>query len=792
MENKEYKQRAKELVKEMSLEEKAGLCSGETCWEIKSIERLKLEPVCIMDGPHGLRKQIGSTDNLGLGVSEPAVCFPTASALACCFDRDLVREVGTAIGEECISAGVSGILGPGINMKRSPLCGRNFEYYSEDPILAGELAAAFIQGAENTGTATSLKHFAVNNQERRRMTVNAVVDERTLREIYLRAFEIAVKKGKPSTIMCSYNKINGTYASENAYLLDQILRKEWNYEGMSVSDWGAVHTRVEGIEAGLDLEMPGNRGINDRKVVQAVKEGRLSIEALNQSAERVTEFILKSMDRKKNQNCDYEGHHILARKAARESMILLKNEDAILPLGQKASVAVLGEFARNPRIQGAGSSKINPIQVDNPLEYMKQSGLSITFSQGYELKEEQKEANRKDAKKQKGTQNQKLREEAVATIQKKDRVIIFAGLPEGYESEGFDRKNLMLPENQNLLIEEICKVHAHVVVVLIGGAPVFLPWRDKVQGILLAYLGGEGMGQAVADILIGKESPSGKLAETWPLSVEDTPCFGNFPGEGHRVVYEEGIYIGYRHYDKTQKAVQYPFGYGLSYTSFSYQDLNVRQQGEQIHLCFTITNTGSITAKEIILFFVRNPEGVVHRPVRELRDFVKVEIKAGETIPIEHLLDSSEWGYYNRLEKRFMTPTGIYEIEIGVSCADPRLVARVSVSGEIEQEPSDIENMPEVEEERIPARPYLLEDSLEDVKHTMVAKLILFFAKYMMKKETKNDKEQMGMMMAAILEMPLYALVTSGGGMISESMMEGILLMLNGKYAKGVWKLIRK
>lgn len=808
------REKAVQLVSQMTLEEKAGLCSGKDCWNTKSVERLELGSIMVSDGPHGLRKQVGAADNLGIGESVPAVCFPTASALACSFDKELVAEVGRAIGEECLQEEVSVILGPGANMKRSPLCGRNFEYYSEDPLVSGELAAGFINGVQSTGVGTSLKHFAVNNQERHRLTVSAVIDERTLRETYLKTYEIAVKKGRPSTVMCSYNRINGVYSSENPKLLQHILREEWGYDGLVVSDWGAVHERALGVAAGLDLEMPGCGGINDAKLCSAVKNGTLSEQALDTAAARVVQQILDGIE-KKQQGYRYskEEHHALAIRAAEESIVLLKNEEQLLPGSTGKTTAVIGAFAKAPRYQGAGSSKINPIQVDTPWEAFLSAGIQAEYAEGYSLRSVGK-------RESKQTEEQEKRiEEACRVAAGKDIVYLFAGLPEGYESEGFDRSDMKLPKEQNRLIEKVSQCNEHVVVILIGGAPMELPWISKVKAVVLTYLCGEGMGTALVNLLLGKRTPCGKLAETWPISLHDVPSKNYFPGKRLTVEHRESIFTGYRYFETAKVPVQFPFGYGLSYVKFEYSNIRVNQSectfGDKIEVSFQIRNGGDVPAKETVFAFVAHKSEIVYLPEQELRGFAKVSLAPGESKEVVLELDTKEFGYYNTLIHDWYAESGSYEIRIGSNVQDVQLKTVLQmVSPEKPQPdfrklaptyyhlPKQNFTVPDTEFEAIYGkpipegdiplkRPYTLENTLEDVSHTWIGKLVMFVAEKLMKKETAAEEEQEGMMLAMIREMPFFALVTSSDGMISEGMMAGILELLNGHFVRGIKKVIK-
>lgn len=532
------------LISQMTLEEKAGLCSGLDFWNTKSIERLGIPSVMVTDGPHGLRKQQGDADHLGLNNSVPATCFPSAVGLASSWDRDLIFRVGEALGTECQVENVAVLLGPGNNIKRSPLNGRNFEYFSEDPFLASVMAASHVKGVQSQGVGTSLKHYAANNQEHRRMSVDAVIDERTLREIYLASFEGTVKQSQPWSVMCSYNQVNGEYASESYELLTKVLRDEWGFEGFVVSDWGAVNERVKALAAGLELEMPSSAGIGDAKIVAAVKSGELAMETLDLAVERMLAFIFKSVENRNPQAVfDADKHHQLAREVARESMVLLKNEGGILPLVKSGRIAVIGEFAKQPRYQGGGSSHVNPSRMDDAfveLQAVAGDAASFLYAQGYELESDDINAD--------------LLREACDTAAKADAAVLFLGLPDRYESEGYDRSHLLLPASHKALIEAVAEVQSEIIVVLSNGAPVEMPWLHRAKAVLEGYLGGQAFGGAVADLLFGEVSPSGKLAETFPMKLSDNPSFLNFPGEGDTVEYKEGLFVGYRYYDKKKSS----------------------------------------------------------------------------------------------------------------------------------------------------------------------------------------------------------------------------------------------
>lgn len=656
------KRDVKTIVKQMTLEEKAGMCSGKDFWHLKSVERLGIPEVMVSDGPHGLRKQDKEADHLGANESIKAVCFPTACATACSFDRELLETLGETLGEECQAENLSVILGPAVNIKRSPLCGRNFEYFSEDPYLASQMAAAHIKGVQSKNVGTSIKHFAANNQEHRRMSCSSEIDERTFREIYLAAFETAVKEGRPDTVMCSYNKINGSFASENHRLLTEILRDEWGFEGYVMSDWGAVNDRVKGLEAGLDLEMPASGGHTDAEIVEAVRSGELKEEVLDTAVERILNIIFKFTDNRQPGNFNREEDHKLAGKIARESMVLLKN-DGILPLkenGQK--IAFIGKFAEKPRFQGGGSSHINSFKVTGALEAVKKYA-DVSYAQGYDVKEDKAD--------------EAMFAEAVAAAENSDIAVIFAGLPDAFESEGYDREHMRMPECQNRLIAEIVKVQPNTVVVLHNGSPVEMPWADEVRGILESYLCGQAVGEAQVDLFFGRANPCGKLAETIPYKLSDNPSYLNFPGDGKTVEYREGVFVGYRYYDTKEMPVRYPFGYGLSYTTFAYSDLKLSakeiKDTDRLTVSLKVKNTGDMAGREIVQLYVADKTGVVSRPVKELKNFAKVELEPGEEKTVIMELDKRSFAWYNTEISDWYAATGTYEILVGSSSRDIHL-----------------------------------------------------------------------------------------------------------------------
>ena len=658
----------KELIGQMTLEEKAGLCSGGDFWRTKAVERLGIPQIMMSDGPHGLRKQDEGGDHLGINDSIRAVCFPAACLTACSFDPDLLEEMGETIGEECQAENLALVLGPAVNIKRSPLCGRNFEYFSEDPYLAGKMAAAFIRGAQSKGVGTSIKHFAANNQEFRRMTGSSEVDEQTLHEIYLTAFEIAVKEAAPKTVMCSYNKVNGTLASENRYLLTEVLREKWGFEGFVVSDWGAVDRRVEGLEAGLDLEMPSSNGTNDAEIVQAVRSGRLSEEILDQAVERILKVTFDYTANHYETLWDRASDHVKARQIAEKSAVLLKNE-GVLPLESAGKVAFIGAFAESPRYQGGGSSHVNAFHVSSALEA---AGDTVSYAPGFRVGDEDLD--------------EALLAEALETARAADTAVIFAGLPESYESEGYDREHMRMPAAQNALIEAVAQVQPRTVVVLHNGAPVEMPWADSVLGILEMYLSGEASGEAVVNLLYGKVNPSGRLAETIPYRLQDTPAYLNFPGDGRKVHYREGLFVGYRYYDKKEMPVRYPFGYGLSYTTFAYQDLKTDRteldDTETVTVSLTVENTGGRAGAEVVQIYVAG--GDPGRPVKELKAFTKVELAPGERKEVRLTLGSRSFAQYSTDLHDWYVKTGTYRILAARSAQEVVLETTVHVRGTTE------------------------------------------------------------------------------------------------------------
>ncbi len=664
-------------LSELTLEEKASLCLGSDFWHTAPVERLGIPQIMVSDGPHGLRAQLEEADHVGIGGSAPATCFPTASALGSSWSPELFRTVGEALGREAKKLGVSVVLGPGINMKRSPLCGRNFEYISEDPWLAGELATAMVQGTQSQGIGTSLKHYAANNQEDDRLRVSAEVDDRTLREVYLPAFERVVKLSQPWTVMCAYNKINGTYCSEHYWLLTEVLREEWGFEGLVVSDWGAVHDRVAALRGGLDLEMPPNLGVSDAAIVAAVGDGSLYESILDDSVSRVLQLVDRSQPALAARGeFDFDEHHALARRAAHESAVLLKNAGNVLPLqpASASTVAVIGEFARTPRFQGAGSSQVNPTLIDVPLDEL-QSALAgqaeVRFAAGFGI----------------GTtdNDEQLMQEAVELATEADHVLVFLGLPGEDESEGFDRTHIDLPANQLVLLHALAEVHDRLIVILANGGVVRVStWEDKVAAILECWLSGQAAGGAAVDLLLGVANPSGKLAETIPVRLQDNSSYLNFPGEEGVVRYGEGIFIGYRAYDKLIQHVSYPFGFGLSYTTFRIDDINVSITGSvaggdlAATVTASVTNTGQRAGAEVVQVYVGDVEASVARPLRELKGFVKVHLEPGETRQVSCDLDERAFAFWSQRLQQWVVESGEFLIAVGSSSRD--LVATEAIT----------------------------------------------------------------------------------------------------------------
>ncbi|MDZ7843553.1 MAG: glycoside hydrolase family 3 C-terminal domain-containing protein [Anaerolineales bacterium] len=798
-----------DLISKMTLEEKAALCSGLDFWHTKSIERLGIPSIMLTDGPHGLRKEVGDSGQIGLAKSVPATCFPTASALAATWNRELICRVGEALGEECRQEKVGVILGPGVNIKRSPLCGRNFEYFSEDPHLTGEIAKSYIRGVQGQGIGTSLKHYAVNNQEYRRMTINAVVDQRALHEIYLRGFEIAVQGAQPWTVMGAYNRVNGTYCCEHTYLVSETLRENWGYEGFCVSDWGALNEKVLALKAGLDLEMPGTDNGNDQILVDAVQSGQLDEDVLNRAVGRILEVVFRAEKTlAEDYTSDQEAHHALAREAAGEGAVLLKNEARTLPLEKGIRVALLGAFAKSPRYQGAGSSIINPSRLDTLYgEMVKIAGEEmITYAPGYPLK-----ANKVD---------EDLIQQAVETAEKADTVVINVGLPDIFEVEGLDREHLRLPESHNRLIAAVTPACERVIGVLSNGSPVEMPWVDDVQAVLEGYLGGQAGAGGVADLLYGIVNPSGKLAETFPLRLEDTPAYHQFPGGPRTVEYRESLYVGYRFYDTVEKEVLFPFGHGLSYTTFAYSDLVLSQSRinlqEPLIVSAQVANTGSRAGKEVVQLYIAPEAPTAFRPRGELKGFEKISLQPGEKKEVSFTLDERAFAFYHTGSEDWQVESGLYRILLGSSSRDIRLQGEVQVE-------SSSGFLPIPERDRLPAyvdfpadgritssdfeqligkplppqnyeegEEYTLNTPITDMKNSFIGRQLGKSIRKQVQQTTAEAPESPNarMIEAVVEEAPLRTLMMFDDR-LNRGMITGLLRMINGKFFPGLLLLLR-
>lgn len=780
----EVREKAHDLVAQMTLEEKASLVAGLDFWHTAPIERLGLPSVMVTDGPNGLRKQGEAADHLGLNDSVPATCFPTAAATACSFDPELTATMGAAIGEECLAEKVAVILGPAANIKRSPLCGRNFEYFSEDPLLSGSVAAGMIAGIQSKNVGASMKHYLANSQEKARLTSDSVIDERALREIYLAGFELAVKQAQPWTLMCAYNQIDRVYASDSKRLMTDIPRGEWGYHGAVMTDWGAMNDRIEAIRAGLDLEMPGPCPESYRKIVEAVQSGTLAEVDLDRCAARIAALALQAA-KNKPMSYDIAAHDALAGRIAAESAVLLRRGSA-LPVRRGAKIAVVGAFAKTARYQGAGSGKIHAHKVTSLCDALDARGIAYIYAPGYEA-----EADGPD---------EALIAQAVAAVRGADVVLACVGLPDSFESEGFDRTHMELPAAQNALMEALASTGVPVAAVLSTGSAVILPWREKVDSILLLYLAGQNSGSAAADLIFGDANPCGKLAETWPLALEDNPSYRYF-GNGGRVEYRESIYVGYRYYDKAGLAVQYPFGHGLSYTEFAYADLaldrdTVAENGT-LGVSLTVTNTGGVAGQEIVQLYVAPPQGAAFRPVRELRAFAKVALAPGESRRVAFTLDRRAFAYYSVKAKNWFVPGGVYRIEAAASSRNILLTAEAAVQGSACGAETDLRegapayydlpgkplDIPQVQFETLlghpvapwrPVRPYTRNTTVAELRGSPLGRQIVQGAAAGLQQMAAGSSDDIGAMMLAMLEdMPLrqFAMMAPdqfGGGKLDQ------------------------
>ena len=784
-----------DLIAKMTLEEKAAILSGASEWESRAIKRLDLPSIFFSDGPHGVRKQEGAGDHLGLNASVPATCFPTAATVANSWDESLGEELGKALGEEAAALGVDVLLGPGLNIKRSPLCGRNFEYFSEDPYLAGKMAASYVKGIQSRGVYACPKHFAVNSQEERRMAMNSVLDERTLREIYLTGFEIAVKEAKAKTIMSSYNEINGVYANENEHLLLEILRDEWGFDGIVVTDWGASNDHVKAVACRSNVEMPAPGLDPAREIIAAIEDGTLKMQELDACVDDLLDAVLYLAQSRNNhkKEFDREAHHELARKAARESIVMLKNgPEGLLPLKENAKVALIGDFAITPRYQGAGSSMVNPTKVETMSEEIRNYPLNcVGCVQGYRRTGEADEA---------------LKKAALDLAGMADVVIYCFGLDELSESEGLDRTHMRIPQNQIELLEALVKVNPNIVGVLSAGSSIEMPWHYCCKSILHGYLGGQAGAGAMLDVLTGRANPSGRLSETYPIRYEDTPAFRNFPATERNSEYRESIFVGYRYFDTSKVRVQYPFGYGLSYTSFEYSDLNVSEDGAS----FTVKNAGDMDGAEVAQLYVAAPKGKIFRPDKELKGFAKVFLKAGESKTVRIPFDDKTFRYWNTKTGGWEVEAGEYAICIGANVSDIRLKGSVTKAGTAEDMPYDALSMPkyfsgmvqEVSDQEferllghpIPSGKWSGELTKNDAICQMyyarsgLARLIYKVLTNLKKKSEAKGKPDLNILF--IYNMPFRGIAKMTGGAVSLEMVDGMVQVVNGHFFRGMGKII--
>ncbi|MDF2985107.1 MAG: glycosyl hydrolase [Eubacterium sp.] len=796
------------IIEKMKLEDKIKLCSGADYWTTQAFPEYGIPSIRVNDGPHGLRIQLDKSDNLGINKSIPSTCFPAACTTSASWDRQLLGKMGEALAEEAIQEGTAVLLGPGVNIKRNPLCGRNFEYFSEDPYLAGELGAAWISGIQSRGVGASLKHYAGNSQENHRLCSDSIMDERALREIYLAAFEKAVKVARPATVMCAYNLLNGTYCSDNKYLLTDILREEWGFEGAVMSDWGATNHRAEAFKAGMELEMPGSRGYFDKAVLNAVRSGKLAEEYIDICVDRLLALIFtysESLKQKAGFRYDVELHHRLAREIASQSAVLLKNEKNILPLDKSKSIAIIGELAVNLRYQGTGSSKITPHRISNVLEGFEEHGFSYTYFKGY---------SEIGHKKSYGKSELKLLEEAVKGAGQSHYAIVVVGLTEDFESEGFDRTNMELPPAHTRLINAIADINENVIVVLFGGSPVTMPWIDRVKGLVNMYLPGQAGGLAAADVLTGSVNPSGKLAETYPVKYEDVICSDSYGLNPKQVLYRESIYVGYRYYDKAEREVLFPFGFGLSYTAFEYSDLRIGGDvAEDILVSLRIKNAGCVSGAEIVQLYVGKPENGVFSPEKELKCFDKVFLQPGEEKEVNFRLNSRAFSYYDTEKKEWLIQKGQYSILAGASSRDIRLKDMVILDGIEKTKKTAVpewylnpSGKPSCQEFEVllgrKVQPlikktkgnYDLTCTITDMLESRFVRLVHKIVELVMGWKCRGidySNPKFKMMMESAVSTPVKNLILLGDGMLTPGMANGFILAVNGHLLKGMLTILK-
>jgi beta-glucosidase len=782
----------KDLIEKMTLEEKAAFLSGKGEWETREFKRHNLPSIFCADGPHGLRKQAGAGDHLGLNESLPATCFPTAATVANSWDENLGQQIGDALGEEAESLDVDILLGPGLNIKRSPLCGRNFEYFSEDPYLAGKMAASYVKGIQSHNVYACPKHFAVNSQELRRMAMNSVLDERTLREIYLTGFEIAVKEGGAKAIMSSYNEINGEYANENKHLLTEILREEWGFDGIVVTDWGGSNDHVKGVAAGSNLEMPTPGLDSAREIVAAVNDGTLSMEELDVVVDDLLDAVLTLGKRGEKKEFDQEAHHKLAQKAAAQSAVLLKNEKSILPLKPGVKVALIGDFAVEPRYQGAGSSVVNPTQVESLDKIINHSDIQLVgVSRGYDRL---------------GEANDAMKKEAMDIASLADVVLFCFGLDEISESEGLDRNHMRIPQNQIELLSGMAQLNTPVVGIISAGSAIEMPWQNSCQAILHGYLTGQAGASAMMDIVMGKVNPSGRLNETYPIRYEDTPAFRHFPSTERNAEFRESIYVGYRYYDSSKVRVQYPFGFGLSYTEFTYSDLSVDEWGATV----TIANTGNCDGAEVVQMYIGLDNAIVFRPAKELKGFKKVFLKSGEQQTIHIPFDDKTFRYWNVKTNKWEIEMGTYKVMIGASVNDIRQEADIAVEGTTNEYPYNpallpyyytgiVQQISDTEFEELLGHPVPSgkwsgelgkNDAICQMYYAKSRLARFIYNRLTAMKIKSEEKGKPDLNILFIYNMPFRALAKMTAGMVSMEMVEGMLTVVNGHFFKGLGKII--
>lgn len=797
MNNQQKNERIQSLLSVMTLEEKASMLSGKNYWETQNWDKYGIKSIFLADGPSGLRKQEAAADRIGFNPSVPATCFPSASTLANSWDPEVAYAVGESLGEEACDNKVSVLLGPGINIKRDPRCGRNFEYYSEDPYLAGKLASGFVNGIQSRNVSACVKHFAANNQETRRMAIDSILDERALREIYLTAFEIVIKEAEANCLMTSYNRLNGEYANENE-LLYHILREEWNYKGVVVTDWGGGNDRVKGLECGNDLEMPSTNGESDREIIDAVKLGQISQELVDKSVARILDLVFSSLDSTADEDkYGLESHNKVALECAKKSMVLLKNDHNLLPIEDNRKVAVIGDYASNPRYQGAGSSNVNAYRIDNPLECLKESGLNVIgYEKGYERY---------------GKKNKKLSKHAIELSKKADCVLLFLGLDELSEAEGVDRRDIKLPQNQIDLINELSLENIPLIAVLMCGSAIEMPFIDKLNSLLYVSLGGQAVGSAIATTITGANNPSGKLAESFPVTYSDCPCQGVFPSTERTAEYRESLFVGYRYYESASLPVLFPFGYGLSYTEFRYSDLVVTDKG----IVFKLKNVGNHEGAEIAQLYIGKEHSGLIRPIKELKGFAKVFLKKGEEKTVEIPFDEYSFRYYNTTTGKWEIEEGEYTISVCASSAQIELCDSLFICGTNAPLPYDISLLPsyvkarKVEDipsqefsrlrgKRLPEEHFELDkklrmtlgfnDTLSQLKYAKgaFARFCFCLIELVYKNSLKNNKPRANLIEMSIFNQPFRGIAKLTGGAISMNMIKGLLMIVNGRFWKGL------